>query len=334
MAEAGTLRCSVLAEGKEHPLTCTAPSPFYRSQIITTAPSCVYYFQPIVSIINPRMIIDFHTHIFPPPFRELREEYTRQDKTFADLFSSPHSQLVTAEELVTAMDEAQVDVSVVMGVGWTDKGVAMEANDYIIQSVKRFPTRLVGFCSVNPAWGDDALQEVERCVAEGLKGIGELHPDTQGFDIGNGDVLAPLMELARRLGLVVLTHSSEPVGHLYPGKGMTAPDKLYAFIRNFLENTIVCAHWGGGLPFYTLMPEVTEALRNVYYDTAASPLLYRQEIFSTVVGLAGADRILFGTDFPLIRHSRLLRQVEEVPITHEARADILGGNAQKLLGNL
>ena len=255
-----------------------------------------------------------------------------RDTTFANLFSDPRSKLSTAEEVVAAMDEAGVDMSVIMGIGWTDRGMATEANDYISQSVKRFPTRLVGFCSVNPAWGVDAVREVERCAKEGMKGIGELHPDTQGIDLGSKGVMAPLMEAAHALGLILLIHSSEPVGHLYPGKGRTTPEVLYPFVRNFPQNTIVCAHWGGGLPFYTLMPEVSEATNNVYYDTAASPFLYTPEVFPTVVGLTGPERILFGTDFPLIRHSRLLKQIEDAPISQQARLNILGRNAQMLLG--
>ena len=255
----------------------------------------------------------------------------RRDTTFATLFSDPRSRLAIAEELVAAMDEAQVDVAAVMGIGWTDMGVASEANDYIIESVKHFPTRLVGFCSVNPAWGEDAVKEVERCAKQGIKGIGELHPDTQGFDIGSSETMAPLMEAAHGLGLIVLTHSSEPVGHDYAGKGSTTPDKLYPFIRNFPRNTVVCAHWGGGLPFYTLMPEVEESTQKVYFDTAASPFLYRQEILPTVVGMNGPDRILFGTDFPLIRYPRPLKQVEQAPISDDAKAKILGLNARALL---
>lgn len=279
----------------------------------------------------PNMIVDFHTHIFPPSFRAARGEYVGRDITFADLFANPKAGMATVEELIDAMDAARVNMAVVMGVGWTDRDMATEANDYIIRSVGRFPTRLVGFCSVNPAWGESAIREVERCAGEGVRGIGELHPDTQGFDVSSKEVMAPLMEAAHGLGLIVLTHSSEPVGHFYPGKGRTTPDKLYAFARNFPENTIVCAHWGGGLPFYGLMPEVAGETQNVYYDTAASPFLYSQEIFSTVVGLNGPDRILFGTDFPLINHPRLLKQVEDAAISDEARKKILGGNARALL---
>ena len=285
-----------------------------------------------MSIIDPRMIIDFHSHIFPTSFRERREEYAHLDATFSTLFADPRSRLATAEELVSALDAAQLDMAVVMGIGWTDRDMAREANDYIIEAVNRFPTRLVGFCSVNPAWGEDAVTEVERCAGGGLKGVGELHPDSQGFDIGSKGAMVPLMKVAHDLGLVVLTHSSEPLGHIYPGKGTVTPERLYSFVCNFPENRIVCAHWGGGLPFYALMPEVAVALSNVYYDTAASPLLYRQEIFSTVVGLTGPERILFGTDFPLIRYPRLLTQVEEAQIAPEAKDNILGRNAQALLG--
>ena len=277
------------------------------------------------------MIVDFHTHIFSPRFREKREEYLKRDATFASLFSNPRSRMATAEELVAAMDEANVDVSVVMGIGWTDRDMAREANDYLVRSANLFPGRLVGFASVSPAWGKDAVKEAERCAGEGLKGIGELHPDTQGFDITGKDAMSPLMEAAAGLGLVVLTHASEPVGHLYPGKGSTTPDKLADFIANFPENPIVCAHWGGGLPFYTLMPEVAEAAANVYYDTAASPLLYSPEIFSTMVGLKLSDRVLMGTDFPLIKHRRLMEQIEGAQVPPDAKARILGGNAHALL---
>ena len=278
------------------------------------------------------MIIDFHTHIYPPRFEERREDLARRDATFATLFSSPRSRLATADELVAVMDNEGVDLAVVMGVGWTDRELAAEANDYIVASVERFPARLVGLCSVSPSWGEDAVREVERCARGGLVGIGELHPDTQGFDLTSTETMGPVMEAARELGLLVLTHSSEPVGHLYPGKGKTTPDKLYAFARNYPDNAIVCAHWGGGLPFYRLMPEVERQLTNVYYDTAASPLLYRPEIFSTIVSLGGSDKVLFGTDFPLVRPSRVRSQIENASIESEARADIMGCTARKLLG--
>ena len=240
--------------------------------------------------------------------------------------------MATADELVAAMDGAEVDVAVIMGIGWTDQQTAAEANDYIIEATNRFPGKLVGFCSVNPAWGHDAVKELERCALEGVKGVGELHPDTQGYDLGNKDAMASLMDAARDLGLIVLTHSSEPVGHIYSGKGRTTPEKLYSFVLNFPENFIVCAHWGGGLPFYSLMPEVAQATTNVYFDTAASPFLYSPEILSTLVGINGPDRVLFGTDFPLIKHDRHLKEIRDSSIPQSAQYQVLGSNAAALLG--
>ena len=280
------------------------------------------------------MIIDFHAHVFPPRFRENRQEYVSRDATFAALFSRPGARMATAEELVAAMDEAGVDVAVAMGVGWRDRATAQEANDYILGAVNKFPGRLLGMCSANPAWGWAAVAEVERCAGPGMVGVGEMHPDTQGFDLGDQDVMDPLMEAARSKGLIVLTHGSEPVGHIYPGKGKTTPQVLYPFLRAFPENTVVCAHWGGGLPFYYLMPEIAQELPKVYFDTAASPLLYTTDVFPTVEAACGPGRILFGSDFPLVGYGRPLHQVREAPISQGSRDAILGDNARVLLGRV
>ena len=135
------------------------------------------------------MIVDSHAHVFPPSFRHRRDELARRDATFRALYATPKAVLATADNLIAAMDEAEVDVAVAVGIGWTDRDVAREVNDYLAESVARSGDRLVALCSVNPAWGDDALAEVERCAAAGLRGIGELHPDTQGYSIDEASVM-------------------------------------------------------------------------------------------------------------------------------------------------
>ena len=278
------------------------------------------------------MIIDSHTHVFPPELIRRREELLDRDVTLSAMFSDPRSRMADAEELVATMDGAAVDLSVMVGIGWNDPGLARESNDYLIDAVRRFPLRLRGFCAVNPQWGAEAAAEVERCAAAGLSGIGELHPDTQGFDLGDRSVMAPVVEAAVAAGMPILTHTSEPVGHTYAGKGSTTPVVLWRFIEAFPEATIICAHWGGGLPFYALMPEVKESLKRVYFDSAASPFLYREEVFAAVVGLVGEERVMFGTDYPLISQKRLLRQVVDAPISDDAKEGILYRNAARLLG--
>ena len=278
------------------------------------------------------MVIDFHTHIFPPELREQRQHYLERDATFRALYRDPKARMAGVEDLLPAMNQDGIDISVVMGIGWTDHGLAREANDYIIESVQLHPDRLVGFAGVNPAWGDaQAASEAERCARSGLRGIGELHPDSQAYDLGDETTMAPLVEVVRQHSLIVTTHSSEPVGHLYPGKGRTSPEVVWRFIRNFPGVTIVCAHWGGGLPFYALMPEVSEDLRNIYFDTATSPFLYTPRVFSVVAGLVGASRILLGSDFPLLRATRALRQIQESGLSNAEQEAIAATNAAELL---
>lgn len=278
------------------------------------------------------MIVDFHTHIFSRQTRDCREEHVRLDSTFGELFSDPKAKMTTSEELLQAMDEDEIDRAVVMGIGWTNYELARQTNDYIIESVTRYPDRFVGFASVNPVWGEEAAAEADRCSRVGLLGIGELHPDTQGFSLANRVLLDPLMAVVQERKLLVSTHSSEPVGHLYPGKGRTHPQDLWQFISNFPNTKVICAHWGGGLPFYGLMPEVRKGMGNVYFDTAASPFLYDQKIFEVAVSLVGADRILLASDYPLLRLNKVISQLDTVSLSEAARAAIVGGNAVKLLG--
>ena len=278
------------------------------------------------------MIIDFHAHIFPDSVRNDRTPYLERDATFEHLYSDPRARLSSAELLVERMDRDGVDMAVTLGMGWQVHEFAVEANDYIMESATAFPDRLVPFCTVNPALGDVAIKEVERCADLGSRGIGELHSYAQGYRLDDERVMRPFMEAAIDRDLIVLTHSSEPVGHVYAGKGTVTPGELCRFIETYPEAKIVCAHWGGGLPFYALMPEVLEALRNVYFDSAASPFLYVPDVFANTVNLVGADKVLFGTDYPLISQKRLLDQVEGQGLEVEVKAAVLGGNAQRLLG--
>jgi len=277
------------------------------------------------------MIIDFHTHIVPPGVKRNREEYARRDKGFASIYSDPKAKLVTAEELITAMDKDEVDISVALNYAWATQSLCIETNNYILEAVARYPQRLIGFCSFSPTEDESAIKELERCIRSGSRGIGELRLDTQFPHEHWVENIKPLAELIIKNNLILLIHSSEPLGHQYPGKGKVTPDLLHLLAITFPDLKIVCAHWGGGLPFYTLMPEVKAALKNVYFDTAASPFLYTSEIYGQVVQLVGAEKILFGSDYPLISQRRFLKEINGLALPVEIKKSILGGNAQKLL---
>jgi predicted TIM-barrel fold metal-dependent hydrolase len=278
------------------------------------------------------MIIDFHTHIVPPKVKQNRDEYARRCRSFASIYSDPKAKLATAEEIIAAMDKDGVDVSVVLNYGWSTLSLCAEVNDYILESVSRYPKRLVGFCSVVPSEDESTLKEVERCIKNGARGIGELRLDDHLLKKHSPAVLQPIIDIIIKNNLILLTHASEPVGHQYFGKGTATPDLLYTLITAFPDLKLVCAHWGGGLPFYALMPEVKNALKNVYFDTAASPFLYTPQVYSQVAQLVGADKILFGSDFPLIPQRRFLKEIAALDLPEDAKNKILAGNAKKLLG--
>jgi predicted TIM-barrel fold metal-dependent hydrolase len=79
------------------------------------------------------------------------------------------------------------------------------------------------------------------------------------------------------------------------------------------------------------MPEVAEELKNVYFDSAASPFLYKMEIFQMVRDLTGSEKILFGSDYPLLSPKRVLDQVESSGLTEDEKAGVAGNNAKLLL---
>lgn len=278
------------------------------------------------------MIIDFHTHALSPRIKNNRRHYVDSDPSFALIYSDKKAKIATTEELIDSMDRGGIDISVIVNYGWTTHELCVETNDYILESISRYPRRLIGFCAVQPYACEAAIAEIERCAKEGIKGVGELRPDTQLCDFTQKDVMQPLVEVLQKHKLILLIHASEPVGHVYPGKGSATPDMLYPFIINFPDLPIACAHWGGGLPFYALMPEVKEALKNVYFDTAASPFLYSPQIYHQVSQLVGTDKIIFGSDYPLLPPSRLLREINSIDLPDEAKNLILSGNAQRLLG--
>ena len=278
------------------------------------------------------MIIDFHTHVVSPKVKKNRNKYVDSDPCFAVLYSDSKAKLVTADELIDSMDKDGIDLSVIVNMGWTTHDLCVETNDYILESIARYPDRLIGFCTVQPNSYEAAIDEIERCVQGGIKGIGEIRPDMQLFHLLDEEIMAPFIEVIRKHNLTLLTHSSEPVGHDYPGKGIITPSLLYHFITRYPDITIVCAHWGGGLPFYALMPEVKEAMKNVFFDTAASPFLYSPQVYNHVIQLVGDDKILFGSDYPLMAQNRVLNEIKSLNLPEATENMILSGNAQRLPG--
>jgi uncharacterized protein len=278
------------------------------------------------------MILDGHTHVFPEDICRRREDYFADEPAFRLLYESPKSRLVGPEEMVAAMAEAGVEAAVIMGFPWRQERLWRRQHEVILEAMRRYPRHLIGFCAVHPL-EPGAPREVERCLAAGFRGVGELawYEADLGEDVAA--VLAPITELCGHYRVPLLLHTNDPVGPNYPGKAALSLPALYEAIKAFPEVDWILAHWGGGLPFYGLMKkEGPEVLRRVYFDTAASPYLYRPEIYRLVAEMVGPDKIIFGSDYPLLPVSRYLKELEAANLPEDWREMILGKNLAGLLG--
>ena len=275
-------------------------------------------------------MIDVHTHIFPPEIVRQRQDFFTEDQAFRWLYDSPEARLITAEELLQAMEIQGVEKSVVFGFPWRSLKLMRRHNDYILEAQHRFPRHLIGFACVN-ALESGAAAEVERCLAAGCRGVGELAFYQEGLGDDIIAALRPIADLCQGYNVPLLLHANEPVGHAYPGKSPMQLGELYNFIKSFPNLNLILAHWGGGLFFFNLLKkELPTALQNVYFDTAASPYLYRQEIYRLAAEIIGPEKILFGSDYPLLPPSRYLKEMAAGGLAPADQELITRKNAQKL----
>ena len=277
------------------------------------------------------MIVDVHTHVFPPRMIERRGRLVPRDPAFAETYGDARAKMATADMLLASMDAAGVGVSVVCGFWWRDAELAEEHAAYLLDVASSSGGRLVPVVPVDLA-APDAEERIERAARNGARGLGELRPGNQPGATGANALLGRAAEVH---GLVALAHASEEVGHEYPGKGGGyTPGALWRLLREQPSARVVAAHWGGGFPFYALMPEVRAMIDagRVVFDTAASSLLYEPAVFARTVELAGVDCVLWGSDFPLRDQAADRAAVETALPETAARAAVLGGNAARFLG--
>ena len=141
------------------------------------------------------------------------------------------------------------------------------------------------------------------------------------------------MEICLDKDLLFLIHTNEPVGHMYPGKTPNTLKQIYDLITTIFQK--IKSFWrigAEGSSFFNLLKkEVKERLKNVYFDTAASPFLYDPEIYRYATEIAGLDKILFGSDFPLLKPARYFIEFENAGLTQTQIDAVSGLNAAKLL---
>lgn len=277
------------------------------------------------------MVIDFHIHMFPKKVRENRDLYCSQDEGFSAVYKTPKARMAAEENILAYLDESGIDRAVVFGFPWNSKELVRINNDEIWDFHEKTRGRIIPFAVVPCGDIDAAHSEAERTLKKGFAGLGELAFYSQGWTTSLIESIQPVLDVAIGVEKPVLLHVNEPVGHVYPGKVKIDFASLVMMIARNPSLDFVLAHFGGGLFVYAMMPEINRVLSRTYVDTAASPYLYDHRVYETACSLLGPQRIIFGSDYPLLSLPRYLRDLDHANITADSRAAILGGTAQNLL---
>ena len=294
-------------------------------------------------------IIDAHVHLYPP-------EVGRDPAGWAAGQGEPHwaalctrcrrggrpaQTFPTVDQLLQDLDAGQVEKAVLLGWYWEKPGTCVWQNRFYADCIQAHPDRLAAFSTIHPAMGEAAVrEEIRRTHADGFCGLGELSPHSQHWRMDD-PVLASALELAGELGMPVNLHVTDPAGKKYPGRIDTPLDDFRRVARAHRRTTFILAHWGGGLPLIEAAPEVRRDLANVVYDTAASPLVSDWRIWRSVFDVVSPDKVLFGSDYPLVLYPRveehpgwhgILKEINEAGLSATEKLQLLAGNTARLLG--
>jgi predicted TIM-barrel fold metal-dependent hydrolase len=209
-------------------------------------------------------------------------------------------------------------------------------NELIAQAQTDHSDVFIGFGSVDPLKGDQAVVEAERAIRElGLRGL-KFQPIQQGFRM-NDERFDPLWAKCQELAVPILVHlGTTGLGSGMPGGGGLRLDYarpipyLDDIAARFPDLTIIGAHpaW----PWHDELLAVCVHKANVWMDLSGwSPKYFPPSVVRYINSML-QDKTLFGSDYPLLQPERWLQDFEALDIKHEVRDKILLRNAQRLFG--
>lgn len=221
--------------------------------------------------------------------------------------------------LRASMDVNHIDKSVALHIVTSDS-----QHEDVLRHAKTIDSdRIVSFGSVSPT-SVHALEYVWKISDEELKGI-NLHPAIQKFDLDDVKIL-PVFDLARTCGLVVLIHMG--FNHSHTDESVATPQALVGIMKNFPGLKIVATHMSDMRVALDMLTSSTD----LYMDTACAAHCMNSGLFRDIIGKHGADRILFGSNYPRHLPAQNLELIQSLDISEEDKQLILGGNAVRLLG--
>jgi len=285
-------------------------------------------------VIDPAAVtaIDVHVHTeltrsghdpMPPELREAARRYFRSDQA-----------LPTVDDVAAYYRERNL-AAVVFTVDWESRsGIPPIPNEEIAEAAREHADVLIPFASVDPA-RPDALERAGRLIAEhGVRGF-KFHPNLQAF-FPNDEHVYPLYELIAGAGLPALFHSGHSgIGTGLPGGGglrlsYSNPMCLDDVAADFPHLRIVLAH--PSFPWQDEAISICLHKANVWIDLSGwSPKYFPPQLVS-YANTQLREKVLFGSDFPLITPDRWLADFEQAAFRDEVRPLVLKENAVALLG--
>ena len=260
------------------------------------------------------MIIDFHTHAFPEKIAKPTIE--KLSYTAGGLIPQTNG---TINGLKAVMERDGIDKSVVLAIATNEKQ-QKAVNDFIKSQES---DNIIPFGSVYP-WAEDALDELERIKAMGMKGI-KFHPEYQNFYVDD-EKMKPLYKKASQLGFIILFHAGEDIG--FPAPYHATPERLRTAAK-WIDSPMVCAHWGGANMGEEVMKHLCDI--PVYFDTAFGYASMPKPRAQRILEKKGVDRFLFGSDCPWHAPNWDMGMLETLGLSSEEKEKIYHLNAEKLL---
>ena len=285
--------------------------------------------------------IDCHVHAYPAAVSEDPRGWAeaRGETWWADCVAPidrPSIQgWADADQMVRDLDAAGIDHAIMLGWYWQQQSTCDEQNAWMADWQKQHPDRLRAFATVNITAGALAVHSTKRWLDEGFLGIGELLDCVQGYRYSDESFHA-LAELAREYDVPFNLHVTDPKLDTKSGMQPTPLNDFVDLANALPDNTFILAHLGGGLPW----SDIPQLPTNLYFDTAAVPLIYHTDAYRRAVAAVGSDRILFGSDYPLRLHprdskhpaiDRIVSEIQSAGLAEDELSAMMGRNLQKLL---
>lgn len=261
-------------------------------------------------------VFDFHCHIYPD---KIAERATMATGKFYGT-NEPNCK-GTVSDLLARCDEAGISGALVQSVATTPAQV-QSINAFIAKSVAEYPDRLVGFGTLHPE-SEDIEADVEHLISLGLKGV-KLHPDIQAFALNDPRCMKLFEVCADRLPFLVHAGDSR---YQYSN-----PAQFVPVLDAFPNTTVIAAHLGG----YSVWDEAIAAFcgkyERLFVDSSSSMFCLPLDRYFEIIRRFGADRVLFGSDFPMWTPKDELETFLTLPFTEAEFEKILYKNAKTLLG--